>query len=138
MLRREKVSKSPDNLSILSNSNSLKNNLKTKPSKRYMNLKTQIKEFSMNISETDLSLGNILAQESRKEVKEQERSVDKKKETHNIQFNSVETFEAMKKNREQRNKKDRKKKIVHSVFPQEFYPLKESKKLGFELPKIKR
>ena len=122
MLRHEKVSRSPDNSSILSGSNSSKNHLVTKPSKRYMNLRTEIKEFSMNISETDLSLGNIPIEEQEKEVKEEE-EVDKK-ETRNIQFNSVETFEVMKKGKEERKKKDRKKKIVHSVFPEEFYPLK--------------
>ena len=50
--------------------------------------------------------------------------MDEKRETRNIQFNSVETFEVMKKSKEERKKKDRKKKIVHSVFPEEFYPLK--------------
>ena len=70
-----------------------------------MNLRTEIKEFSMNISETDLSLGNIPIEEQEKEVKEEE-EVDKK-ETRNIQFNSVETFEVMKKGKEERKKKGR-------------------------------
>ena len=44
------------------------------------------------------------------------------KEDDNARFNSVENFEETEKSREK--KKARKKKIVHSVFPEEFYPLK--------------
>ncbi len=31
----------------------------------------------------------------------------------------------------------KKKKLVHSVFPEEFYPLQDSQQIGFHLPKIK-
>jgi len=32
----------------------------------------------------------------------------------------------------------RKKRLVHSVFPEEFYPLKQSHAIGFELPRLKK
>jgi hypothetical protein len=38
--------------------------------------------------------------------------------------------------REEEKRMLKKKKLVHSVFPEEFYPLQDSQQIGFHLPKI--
>ena len=73
MLRHEKNSKSPknqDHHSLYSGNNLSKNLLLSKPSKRY-NFRTEIKEFSINLSEADLSLGNIAIEEAAKKEREE-------------------------------------------------------------------
>lgn len=36
----------------------------------------------------------------------------------------------------EKKKQMKKKRTVHSVFPEEYYPLKDSHQIGFNLPKI--
>lgn len=36
----------------------------------------------------------------------------------------------------EKRKQMKKKRTVHSVFPEEFFPLKDSHQIGFNLPKI--